>query len=137
MLNQISVFLPNHPGTLADFTKTLMENKINMRAISTADTTDYGILRILVDKTEECLKVLKSKNFLVTVTDVIAVKVPDKPGGLYEIAAFLGENDVNIEYCYSTIIKEAAIIVLRIDDTAKAIKILKKKGIQLLEQHEL
>jgi hypothetical protein len=137
MLNQISVFLPNHPGTLADFTKTLMENKINMRAISTADTTDYGILRILVDKTEECLKVLKSKNFLVTVTDVIAVKVPDKPGGLYEIAAFLGENDVNIEYCYSTIIKEAAIIVFRIDDIAKAIKILKKKGIQLLEQHEL
>jgi len=137
MLNQISVFLPNHPGTLADFTKTLMENKINIRAISTADTTDYGILRILVDKPEECLKVLKSKNFLVTVTDVIAVKVPDKPGGLYEIAAFLAENDVNIEYCYSTIIKEAAIIVFRIDDIAKAIKILKKKGVSLLEQHEL
>ena len=137
MLKQISVFLPNHPGTLADFTKTLMENKINMRAISTADTTDYGILRILVDKTEECLKVLKSKNFLVTETDVIAVKVPDKPGALYEIASFLGENDVNIEYCYSTIIKEAAIIVFRIDNTEKAVKILKKKGVSLLEQHEL
>ena len=137
MLKQVSIFLPNHPGTLADFTKILMDNKINMRAISVADTADYGIVRLLVDKTDECIRVLKNKNYLVSQTDVVAIEVPDKPGGLHEIASFLAENDVNIEYCYSTIIKDAAIIVLRIDDTKKAVEVLKNKGFKLLEKDEI
>jgi len=130
MLKQISVFLSNIPGILADFTKVLMENKINMKAISVADSADFGILRILVDKSEECVEVLKKHNYLVTVTEVISIEVPDKPGGLHEVAKILGDNDINIEYLYSTLVKERANIVLRVDDTQKALEILKKNNIK-------
>ncbi len=136
MLKQISVFLPNEPGILAKFTKVLMEKKINMRAISVAETADFGILRILVDKVDECIEILKANNYLVTTTDVIAVDVPDKPGALHEIANLLGENDINIEYLYSTLVKAEAIIVLRIDNIDKAIEVLKKNGVKLIENQE-
>ncbi|MFX1446384.1 MAG: ACT domain-containing protein [Promethearchaeota archaeon] len=136
MLKQISVFLPNEPGILAKFTKVLMDKKINMRAISVAETADFGILRILVDKVDECIEVLKKNNYLVTTTDVIAVDVPDKPGALHEIAKLLGDNNINIEYIYSTLVKDEAIIVLRIDNIDKAVEVLKKKGIKLIEKQE-
>jgi len=136
MLKQISVFLDNSPGQLARFTKILMDNNVNMRAITVAETADFGILRILVDKVEECVKILKNANYLVSLTDVIAVDVPDEPGALYKITKILGENSVNIEYLYSSIIKEEAIIVLRVDDVQKAQGILKGKGIKLIEKQE-
>jgi hypothetical protein len=134
MLKQISVFLPNEPGILARFTKVLMEKNINMRAISVAETADFGILRMLVDKVDQCIEILKANNYLVTTTDVIAVDVPDKPGALHEIANLLGENDINIEYLYSTLVKAEAIIVLRIDNIDKAIEVLKKNGVKLIEK---
>jgi len=134
VLKQISVFLPNQPGVLAKFTKILMDKKINMRAMTVAETTDYGILRIVVDKTEEALGILKEENYLVSVTEVIGVDIPDKPGALHEVAMILGESNVNIEYIYSsTLLIEEAIIVLRVDDNAKAEQILKEKGIKLVE----
>ena len=134
VLKQISVFLPNQPGVLAKFTKTLMDNKINIRAMTVAETADYGILRIVVDKTEEALKVLKEENYLVSFTDVIGVDIPDRPGALHEVAVILGENNVNIEYIYSsTLMTEEAIIVLRVDNNDKAEQILKEKGITLVE----
>lgn len=136
MLKQISVFLPNEPGVLAKFTKVLMDKNINMRAISVAETADFGILRILVDKVEECIEVLKANNYLVTTTDVIAADVPDKPGALHEIAKLLGNNSINIEYLYSTLVKDEAIIVLRIDNIDKAVEVLKKKGVRLIEKQE-
>ena len=106
MLKQISVFLSNIPGLLAKFTKILLDNNINLRALSVSETADFGILRILVDKTDECVKVLKENNYLTTLMDVIAVEIPDKPGALHEVAKILGDNNVNIEYLYSTLIKE-------------------------------
>ena len=133
MLKQISVFLPNEPGILAKFTKVLMEKEINMRAISVAETADFGILRILVDKVDKCIEILKANNYLVTTTDVIAIDVPDKPGALHEIVTILGENNINIEYLYSTLVKAEAIIVLRIDNIDKAIEVLKKNGVKLIE----
>jgi hypothetical protein len=136
MLKQISVFLPNQPGILAKFTKVLMDEKINMRAISVAETADYGILRILVDKVDECVKILKDNNYLVSTTDVIAVDIPDKPGALYEITKLLGDNHINIEYLYSTLVKEEAIIVLRIDNINKAIEVLRSKGVKLIEKQQ-
>lgn len=136
MLKQISVFLPNQPGVLAKFTKILMEKQINMRAITVAETADYGILRILVDKVEECVNILKENNYLVSTTDVIAVDIPDKPGALHEIVKDLGDNNINIEYLYSTILREEAIIVFRIDNLDKAIDVLKKKGAKLIESQE-
>ena len=136
MLKQISVFLPNQPGILAKFTKVLMDEKINMRAISVAETADYGILRILVDKVDDCVKILKDNNYLVSTTDVIAVDIPDKPGALHEITKLLGDNNINIEYLYSTLVKEEAIIILRIDNLNKAVEVLKNKGVRLIEKQE-
>ena len=102
-IRQVSVFLPNKPGILAKFSKLLLENDINMRAMTVAETADKGLLRMVVDKTDEAVELLKNYNYLVSVEDVIAVEVPDKPGGLYEIADMLGENDVNIGYIYSSL----------------------------------
>jgi len=132
MLKQISVFLDNTPGLLAKFTKILLDNNINLRALSVSETADFGILRILVDKTDECVKVLKENNYLTTLMDVIAVEIPDKPGALHEVAKILGDNNINIEYLYSTLIKENAMIVLRVDNNEKTVGILKNNGIKTL-----
>lgn len=138
MLKQISIFLPNQPGVLAKFTKILMDKQINMRAITVAETADYGILRIVVDKTDKAVEILKKENYLLSLTDVIAVNIPDKPGALHEIAEFLGNNNVNIEYIYSsTFLKGEAIIVLRVDDNEKAMKTFKDKGVKLVESKDL
>ena len=138
MLKQISIFLPNQPGVLAKFTKILMDNQINMRAVTVAETADYGILRIVVDKTDKAVEILKNENYLLSLTDVIAVNVPDKPGALHDIAEFLGNNNVNIEYIYSsTFLKGEAIIVLRVDDNEKAMKTFKDKGVKLVENKDL
>ncbi|MBD3256402.1 MAG: ACT domain-containing protein [Candidatus Lokiarchaeota archaeon] len=135
MIKQISVFLPNTPGVLAKFTKTLMEKNINMRAMTVAETADYGILRMVVDQTNKAVDILKKENYLVSLTDVLAVDIPDRPGALHEIAEILGENDINIEYIYSsTVLKEEAIIVLRVDNNDKAIEILESKGIKLVDE---
>lgn len=132
-IKQISVFLPNKPGILAKFSKLLLENDINMRAMTVAETADKGLLRMVVDKTDEAVELLKNYNYLVSVEDVIAVDIP-KAGGLYEIADMLGENDINIEYIYSsTILKPEAIIVLNVDNTERAIEIFNSKGINLIE----
>lgn len=134
-MKQISVFLPNKPGILAHFSKTLLDNGINMRAMTVAETADKGLLRMVVDKTQETIELLKGENYLVALADVIAVEIPDESGGLYEIADLLGENDVNIEYIYSsTLLKAEAIIVLKVDKWEKAIEILKKKDIIIIKE---
>lgn len=137
MLKQISVFLENTPGILGKFTKVLRDNDINMRAITVAETADFGILRMLVDKHEKCVKILRDNNYLVSITDVIAVNIPDKPGALHEIAKLLGDNNINIEYVYSTLVRREAIIVLRVDDLEKSIKILEDDGISLVLSQDL
>ena len=133
-VKQVSVFLPNKPGILAKFSKLLVENDINMRAMTVAETADKGLLRMVVDKTDETVELLKNYNYLVSVADVIAVEIPAKAGGLYEIADMLGEVDINIEYIYSSaILKPESIIVLNVDNTERAIEIFKGKGINLVE----
>ena len=133
-VKQVSVFLPNKPGILAKFSKLLVENDINMRAMTVAETADKGLLRMVVDKTDETVELLKNYNYLVSVADVIAVEIPAKAGGLYEIADMLGEADINIEYIYSSaILKPESIIVLNVDNTERAIEIFKGKGINLVE----
>ncbi len=137
MVKQISVFMQNQPGALAKFTKTLMDKQINIRAVTVSETADYGIMRMIVDKSDEAIEVLKRKNYIVSVTDVIAVDLPDKTEALYEVAQILGENNINIEYFYtSSYLKEENIIILRVDDNNKSIKILKEKGFNLIESQE-
>ncbi|MHA1650052.1 MAG: ACT domain-containing protein, partial [Candidatus Helarchaeota archaeon] len=115
MVRQLSVFLPNKPGILAIFTEILGKNSINIRALTVADTADYGILRIIVDDPTKCLNVLKEANYLVSETEVIAVEVEDKPGALHQIAKLMGDNGINIEYIYSTLKAGAAVILIRVN----------------------
>ena len=135
MFTEISVFLPNKPGMLGKFSKLLLENDINYRAMTIAEIDDKSLLRMVVDKTQEAIDLLKKNNYLLSITDVLAVEIPDKPEILYEIAEILGENDVNIEYIYSsTILKREAIIILKVDKTNKALEIFKRRGINLIEK---
>jgi hypothetical protein len=130
-VKQISVFLENKKGRLAEVTRTLSKEKINIRALSLADTADFGVLRIIVDNPERCLTVLKSNNFVAQVTEVIAVEVEDKPGGLARILEVLDADNVNVEYMYAYVekSKDNAIVICKIDDRERALSVLNKNGI--------
>jgi hypothetical protein len=130
-VKQISVFLENTKGRLAEVTRTLSHEKINIRALSLADTADFGVLRIIVNNPERCLAVLKAKGFVAQVTEVIAVEVEDKPGGLARILEVLDADNVNVEYMYAYVEKsrENAIVICKIDDRERALQVLEKNGI--------
>lgn len=134
MIKQISIFLPNSPGVLVDLTKLLTDHAINLRALTISETTDYGILKIIVDKTSECIQILERESYLTAVTEVIAIEIPDRPGSLHEVIKLLGENEINIDYLYSTIVKNGAIIILRVSDNKKVIELLKSKNIRVLDK---
>lgn len=130
MIKQISVFVENKPGRLAAITEVLYKKGINLRAFMIADAGDFGIVRMVVDKTEEAFNALKSAGFAVTLNDVLAVEVEDKPGELYRISKALGEEGVNIEYVYAfTSEKHKALIIFRVDELAKAKAVLEKLGV--------
>jgi hypothetical protein len=130
-VKQISVFLENKKGRLAGLTETLEREGINMRALSLADTADFGILRIIVDDVDRCLAVLKAAGFVAQVTEVIAIEVDDKPGGLHQILQVLDTAAINVEYLYAYVEKRkaAAVVICKVDDRGKAGDALKKAGI--------
>ncbi len=129
-IKQISVFVENKPGRLASVTEVLYEKGVNLRAFTIAEAGDFGIIRMVVDKTEEAYRALKEAGFTVTLTDVLGVEVKDEPGGLYRIAKALGDGGINIEYVYAfTFGGDKALIILRVDDTSKAIEILEREGL--------
>jgi hypothetical protein len=138
-VKQISVFLENKKGRLAEVTKTLSHEKINIRALSLADTADFGVLRIIVDNVDRSLAVLKSHGFVAQVTEVIAVEVEDRPGGLARILEVLDQDNVNVEYMYAYVEKsrENAIVICRIDDRERALQVLEKNGIATLNAEAL
>ena len=106
-----------------------------MKAMTVSETADKGLLRMVVDKTDEAIKLLKKQNYLVVVEDVLAVEIPERPGGLYDIAEILGEHDINIEYIYSsTLVKAESLIVLKVDKIEKAIEVFKRKKIKMLQE---
>ena len=133
-LRQISVFLENKKGRLAEVTKLIAAEKINIRALSLADTTDFGVLRLIVNDPDRCFDVLKKHNFVAQQTDVIAVEVMDKPGGLQQILDVFDESGINIEYMYAFVEKKSdnAIVIFRIDQPGRAIEALEKKNISVL-----
>ena len=137
MFRQLSVFLPNKPGILAGFMELLMENKIFIYAMTVAETEDYGLLLLLVNKTNKCIQILEERDHLFTVTDVLAVKLTDNIGGVYDISKLFGESGVNIEYLYSTLVEGEAILVFRVNNNEKAVEILKKSNYKLMEQKDL
>ncbi|MFX0047579.1 MAG: amino acid-binding protein [Candidatus Hermodarchaeota archaeon] len=135
-LKQISVFLPNTPGQLANFFEFLMENKIYIRSVTVAETEDYGLILLLVDQFDKCIDLLENEDYLHSVTEVVAVKLTDNIGQLYEIAKTLGNNNVNIEYLYTFAEKSSivnTIAVLRLDDNENGIKVLNQNGFKVID----
>jgi hypothetical protein len=138
-VEQIAVFLENKSGRLAEITRLLADNNINIRALSVADTADFGILRLIVDKSDLAKQVLRDGRFTVGKTNVIAVEVPDKTGGLASVLETANEADLNVEYMYAFVNKSAenAVLIFRFNDMDKAIDILQQKGFALLSGDEI
>lgn len=138
-VKQISVFLQNDAGQLTGLTNVLNENGIDMRALSVAETRDFGILRLIVDDSYKTATVLKDAGYICSLTPVLAVAIPDEPGGLNKVLAILGENKINLEYTYAFISrkKDLAYMIFRVEDNEKAIEVLCENGIKLICQDEL
>jgi hypothetical protein len=139
LVKQISVFLENKSGRLAEVTKILSFNEINISALCIADTTDFGILRIIVNKPEEAEKILKSKGFTVSCTSVIAIGMEDKPGGLSNVLEILENESIGIEYLYAFVGRREgfAYVILRVESPEKAIKVLKDAGVQVMSSNDI
>lgn len=138
-VEQISVFIENKSGRLAEVSRVLGEANVNIRALSLADTSDFGILRLIVNDREKALQVLKASGFTVNRTEVIAVEVPDRPGGLYELLQVLDREAINVEYMYAFVERcgENAVIIFRFDETDKAIATLQQNGFNILPGERL
>jgi hypothetical protein len=130
IIKQISIFMENATGRLADVTALLAQAGINLRAISIADTTDFGILRMVADQPDAAVQVLKAAGFTARETDVIGVEVPDHPGELARIMALFRDEGVGIEYLYASLEHKAdnAVIVIKVDDVAAGMAMLEKHG---------
>jgi hypothetical protein len=131
-VKQISVFLENRPGALAEFTRILEKSNMNLRALSLAESEDFGIVRVIVDDPFETIRILKDEGYVCSITKVIAVEIQDKPGALVRMLNILGDNQVNLEYSYAFLAKKAnsAFMILRVEDNDKAIKVLTQNGIR-------
>jgi hypothetical protein len=138
-VEQISIFIENKSGRLAEVSRILGEAGINIRALSLADTSDFGILRLIVNDREKAQAVLKENGFTVSKTEVVAVEVPDRPGGLAAILQTLDSERINVEYMYAFVERcgENAVIIFRFDETEKAITILRGKGFNILPGEHL
>ena len=134
-VQQISVFLENKSGRLAELTDVLGKAAINIRALSIADTSDFGILRLIVNKPEEAFRILKDDGFSVSITDVIAVEVQDEPGGLAKVLGILQSAGINIEYLYAFLEKSSndALVVFRVEQVDEAVELLAKRSVNVLK----
>lgn len=139
LVEQIAVFLENKSGRLAEITTVLAEHDVNIRALSVADTADFGILRLIVDKVETAKTVLKDNGFTVGKTHVIAVEVEDKTGGLAKVLRSLHKEDINVEYMYAFVNKTAenAVLIFRFEKMDKAIETLQKDGFTILSREQI
>lgn len=138
-IKQISVFLENKCGRLACVTRVLGSRDINIRAFSIADITDFGILRFIVNRPEEAYQVLRNEGLTVSMIEVIAVQVSDRPGGLADVLELMQEAGVNIEYMYAFVerVSRDALAVFRLENTDVAIKLMRERGIKVLSGGEV
>ncbi len=138
-IKQLSIFLENKRGRLYEALKALADAEINIRALSIADTSEFGILRMIVTDPEKGKEILEKNEFTVKLTNVIAMAVKDKPGGLAEALKHLYDNNVNIEYIYAFVEKsgEQAVVVLRTENLDKTIALLQEKNIKLLTWNDV
>ena len=139
MIKQLSVFVENKPGSLMEVTSKLTEAHINIRAVASFDTPEFGILRLVVDKPTEAKGYLTERGFVVRVNDVIGAELEDKKGNLNQMLAVLAENSINVRYIYSFVIREgrAPVLVFSTDDYEKAASILKDAGVKMVDESDL
>jgi hypothetical protein len=135
-MKQISVFLENKPGSLHAVLTKLKEWNINLRALSLADTADFGVLRFIVEKPEQLVEQLRKENFTATLTEILVVGVDDRPGGLSQIVEVLTLNSISIEYLYAFVSPEGqkAYVVMRVEDVQRASNILREAQASLLDE---
>ena len=139
-VKQISVFVENKPGSMAAMTAVLADHGIDMRALSLAETKDFGIVRIIVDDVFNAATVLKEAGYVHTITKVLGVMIPDAPGGLNKVLNLLGETGANVEYMYAFLggkDAEHAYMIFHVQDTAAAVAALAAQGIACIAQNEL
>lgn len=139
MIKQISVFIENKKGRLAKITEVLAEAGIDLIALSIADTTNFGIMRCIVNDPDKAITQLKQHGFTASTTEVFVVEVTDEPGGLSGVLKVLDEADISVEYLYSFVRtpSENALILFRVEDIERAIAHLKENGIKLLEAKDV
>lgn len=139
LVEQIAVFLENKSGRLAEITAILAANSINIRALSVADTADFGILRLIVDKVEMAKAVLRENGFTVGKTQVLAVEVEDKTGGLAKVLKCITDAGINVEYMYAFVNKtgENAVLIFRFEKMEEALATLQKDGFTILSREQI
>ena len=139
LIKQISIFVENKPGRLSAITNLLKQNEIDIRALSVADTKDFGILRIIVNKPDLACDALKAADCTVSLTNVIAIGVKDEPGGLAVALDCLYAANISVEYMYAFISKseDMAYVILRVENNENAVNALKEKGFSILDPEEV
>ena len=138
-IQQVSVFVENRPGRVQTIAKSLSDNGINIRALSLADTTDFGVLRIIVDDTDKACEVIREQGIVAKVTNVIAVYVDDRTGGLASVLASIADAGIDIKYMYVFLgrLEGKALTIMKVDDDVKAEQVLREHGIETAGIDEL
>jgi hypothetical protein len=139
MAFQVSVFAENKPGKIERITKILAENSINIRAITISDSGDYGIIKLLLDKPEDGCEALTRDGIAATLKEIVAVKMDDRPGGLYDVARIIREGGINVEDAYGFILEsgKSAVFIFQVDDVRGVERILQNAGIPVLQEKDL
>lgn len=134
VVRQLSVFIANEAGRVSEVTGLLGEQGVNIRGFSVSDTADYGILRLVVDKPDDAIGVLKNHGFTVRDDEVICIDLPDQPGGLASVLRIVAEAGVNIEYVYSLV---STFVVINVGDVDRALRLLSDRPVRLVSQEEI
>ena len=138
-IKQLSIFVENKPGRLAEITEELARAQVDIRAVSVSDTTHFGILRIIVDDPDRAHEALKAAGFTVSLTDVIAIGVTDEPGGLAKVVRLLSDEGISVEYVYAFLSRDklGAYVILRVEDNEKTLELLRRHQVPVLGDKDI
>ena len=138
-IKQLTVFVKNSKGSLVELTKLLAQNDINIRALSVAETQEFGMLRLIVNNVDKATKILEENNYLIKAVDVIGIKISDKPGGLAQALEALDKADINVEYMYAFMMccENGAYVVIRVADNNAAQLALQNAGLKLMTEEDV